>query len=105
MVSQDQANPVFEALLTWLEEEGIDFQIQSKSVAEDASLIYRSRNVIASRGTFVTAITAMSPEVPSVWVFGTEKSPADFRNLEKVLDRNGHFEKTIYGDRWAATAD
>ena len=105
VVSQDSANPVFEALLTWLKQSDINYEVQSKSVAEDGSLIYGSKNVIASRGTFTTAITAMSPESPSVWFFGDEKSPADFRNLKRVLDGAGLFEETVLANRWAATAE
>lgn len=101
LVYEDRANPVIPALEAHLEREGIPFQIQKGTLREDMEFLLRAKVLVAGRGTFMSGIVSLSPNVQMVYSFENSFSTwgKPIGKIE-ISDKSGIYRETNLGYNW-----
>lgn len=66
IVSED-SNPLFRALISWLEEVGVRWETDAPNLARDIAMLSRSRFLVAGRGTFIPSIAFLSANIEKIF--------------------------------------
>lgn len=105
VVSDDLANPALGAFLSWAEDEQLLCLYQPQSWKADVNLVFRSRNVVAPRGSFVPSVCALSPFTEKMWHFESANLPIPQGFVRKVADRSGEYSSEIAAGAWFASEE
>ena len=108
IVCEDKLNPAVDATIAWLEATGRPFEVHSGELKNDLKVMFAAYAVVASYGTFVSAVMKLSPNIRTVFAFDNgwiERDHARFRSdveLRRFADARGLYTK--HGE-WQATED
>lgn len=107
LVFEDDKNPVVGALLRWLGEVKIEFDIQSANFAADLAVLLSARTLITARGTLGDAVELVSPNLQRIATFG-KKSQSRFPQSKsvkrlKVWDPAGTYSSANLMSNWRNT--
>ena len=105
VVYEDETNPIFSPLKTWLRKNKIRHSFLQQDWIADMQTIYRSRFVCAPAGSFVHAIAAFSPHIRKVWVLEGHKLPINPKQLILVTDVEGSFRSAILQNNWVNSVE
>lgn len=105
VVAQDHHNPVVDALLGWLVDQSIPHEFVSAGFRGDVRLLRRSRNIVASRGTFIPSIAAVSAHPQKIFLFENEVLPVPLDDAVRIIDRCGDFSSQVLQRNWTASAE
>ena len=106
IVCEDKLNPAVDATISWLESGGKRFELYSGELRDDLKVMFAARAIVASYGTFVSAVMKLSPNVRSVFCFDNAWVTRDqerFRpdvDVRRYIDARGAYTK--HGE-WRAT--
>ena len=105
VVSDDWQNPTLQPFLSWLALRGVSFEYVEQDWRSDVSLLFRSRNVVAPRGSFVPAVYAISPFIQTMYHFGPLESPVCNERVRIVVDKDQTFSRSVLGHEWTASEE
>lgn len=100
VVSDDWQNPTLRPFLDWLDRRKTSFEYLEQDWKSDVSLLYRSRSVVAPRGSFVPAIYAISPFVEEMFHFGPVGYPISLTRVRTVQDIEMEYSKAMIARDW-----
>ena len=103
VVSGDALNPVLEPLFAELDRRGLPYRFQSGSLEEDMAILSGAHTVVAGRGTFIPAITGLSPHTATVYCFEDDSLFRLDVNLRVVRDNKGEYVESTYRRNWRNT--
>jgi hypothetical protein len=103
VVSGDLLNPVIEPLFAELDSRGVAHRFQSGSLEEDMAHLSGAHTVVAGRGTFVPAITGLSPNTAKVYCFEDDHLFRTDIDLRIVIDNKGDYVESTYRNNWRNT--
>ena len=108
LVAEDSLNPCLEGIISYCTHRGIPTQITGQRLEDATITISKATNLVASRGTFVPAITYLSNVPRNVYQFHTaiDIIPSTVANhYLTIRDRDGHYQRAIMGREWRNTAE
>lgn len=103
VISDDWKNPTLKPFLAWLEAKEVSHEYLDQDWESDVRTVFHSRNVLASRGTFVPAITAISPHVNELFFFDELRCPVAPEKSRIVKDADGEFVRKVFDNNWDAS--
>lgn len=103
LVSEDRRNPVIDRLLQSSGAGLPPVVHRQASLEEDLHLLLRARSLVASLGTFIPAVLALSGNVRRVLCFGGLWHAESLRQQADVFlvrDRDGHYSRSVLAANW-----
>ncbi len=104
IVTEDDAHPCRDAIVTYSVSKGIVVEITGRTVAEATRAISGSRHLIASRGTFVPALIFLSEINKTVHEFDSEidRIPSPIPHSYCLIrDKSGSYRNEILSRNWS----
>lgn len=100
MVFEDQYNPVINALIEFVKQQGIAYETHSGDIHQDVEVLLGAKHLVIARGTFIYPILSLSKNAKEVFYFeidelspwGLQHSHIAFR---KCVDERGDYRSTI----------
>lgn len=103
VVSGDQLSPILEPLFAELDKRGIPYRFQSGTLENDMAVLANAHTVVAGRGTFLPAITGLSPNTARVYCFEEDHLFRTDIDLRVVIDKTGEYVESAYRNNWRNT--
>ena len=104
LVYEDTANPVIEALHTYLDERGIPFSVQSSGFDDDLTILLSATTLVTAQGTLAEALLVLSPHVKRWIHFGSpRKTFFRGRRLDSVVsivDESREYSDQVLAGKW-----
>jgi len=100
IVSADRANPVIEVLENELKAREIPFSFQSGTLEEDLAVLSAARSLVSGRGTFIPAVSGMSPQIHTLYSFAEKDWMRNDITLLVVRDDTGDYWSQVCQDNW-----
>ena len=100
VVREDARHPLEKALSELLEATSAVFDFRSASLVEDIDFLRSATNLVSSRGTFVPAISSLSPDLERVFVFGPEGRFHSRIEVVRILDTTQRYWRAVCDSNW-----
>ncbi|MCP9926409.1 hypothetical protein [Cyanobium sp. CH-040] len=102
VVFQDLGNPVIEPLLQWLPDHCRQMIPVSGELRDDLSVLLNARNLISGKGTFCSAVSALSRHLRTVYCFDREFKSWGNKKVKALsfADRAENYIRQIYAGNW-----
>jgi hypothetical protein len=103
VVSGDDVSPILAPLFAELNRRGLAHRFQSGTLHEDMAVLRSASTVVAGRGTFLPALTSLSPATERVYCFEEDHLFRKDLNIRVVVDRTGRYVESTYRNNWRNT--
>lgn len=105
VVFENGLNPVIPALVSWLAQQNINFEISSSDWRTDISLCMQAKHLAGGHGTFLDPVLWGSPHIAAFYTFENARVSSDLRPtiaLNNYADLSGHYKDAVLR-RWQNT--
>jgi hypothetical protein len=102
VVFEDASNPVIAPLVEHVRRSPVDSDIVSGQLEHDVAFLLRARTLVAGRGTFIPAVSALSKYAEVVYCFERLLGAVGGKRLQvkPVIDVSGAYVRSVMNYNW-----